>query len=156
MWPDSRVEQFVTSEFKPVRVHVKDHADEFRRLGEKYGAQWTPDILMIDHKGEEQHRIEGFLPLDEFLPQLMFGRARIDFSNGKFAEAEQRFDRVVQEFPNSDAAPESLYWRGVSKYKASNDPSALHATASAFEKQYQNSTWAMMAWVWRQDSSKRS
>jgi len=32
----------------PVRVHVRDQADEFKRLGERYGVQWTPTTLVID------------------------------------------------------------------------------------------------------------
>ena len=73
MYPDPRVVEFITERFEPVRVHVREQADEFKRLGAKFGAQWTPTILIIDPDGEVRHRIEGFLPVDDYLAQLMLG-----------------------------------------------------------------------------------
>jgi TolA-binding protein len=55
---------------------------------------------------------------------------------------------VVERFPNSDAAPEALYWAGVARYKATNDPSALEQTAQASAQRYQDSAWAKKASVW--------
>ena len=48
----------------------------------------------------------------------------------------------------SDAAPEALYWAGVSKYKASHDPVALKETAKAFSTRYKDSSWAKKASIW--------
>lgn len=148
MWPDERVVRFVNENFLPARVHVKDDAEEFKRYGQKYNAQWTPTILLLDPNGEEQWRIEGFLPLEDFLGQLMLGRAQMDFKQGKWAEAEKRFREIVEKLPKSDAAPEALYWGGVSKYKASSDPAALKATAKAFTTRYKDSSWAKKASIW--------
>jgi hypothetical protein len=148
VWPDERVVRFVNESFLPARVHVKDDAEEFKRYGQKYNAQWTPTILLLDPDGEEQWRIEGFLPLDDFLGQLMLGRAQMDFKQSKWAEAEKRFREIVEKLPKSDAAPEAQYWAGVSKYKASNDPAALKATAKAFTTRYKDSSWAKKASIW--------
>ena len=145
MWPDERVVRFVNENFLPARVHVKDDAEEFKRYGQKYNAQWTPTILLLDSNGDEQWRIEGFLPLDDFLGQLMLGRAQMDFKQAKWAEAEKRFREIVEKLPKSDAAPEALYWAGVSKYKASNDSKALKETAKAFSQRYKDSSWAKKA-----------
>ena len=148
MWPDERVVRFVNENFLPARVHVKDDADAFQRYGEKYNAHWTPTVLQLDLNGEEQWRTEGFLPLDDFLGQLMLGRAHMDFKQGRWAEAEKRFREIVEKLPKSDAAPEALYWGGVSKYKASHDPAALKETAKAFTTRYQDSSWAKKASIW--------
>ena len=149
MYPDIRVAGFITEQFIPVRFHVKDQHDDFQRVGAKYGAQWTPTILIVDANGDVHHRLEGFLPADEFLSQLMLGTARAAFDPQDYAAAEQRYRRVVEEFPETEAAPEALYWAGVSKYRATNDPSALKATAAAFANRYQSSSWAKKASVWR-------
>jgi hypothetical protein len=148
VWPDERVVRFVNENFLPARVHVKDDADAFQRYGEKYNAHWTPTILELDSAGDAQWRIEGFLPSDDFLGQLMLGRAHIDFKQGKWADAEKRFREIVAKLPKTDAAPEALYWAGVSKYKASNDPAALKETTKAFSERYKDSSWAKKASIW--------
>ena len=148
MYTDSRVAEFVSNNFIPVRVHVKQNSDAFKRLGEKYNAQWTPTVLMLDSDGNERHRIEGFLPADDFLPQLEVGSAHTAFARHDFADAEQRFRGIIERYPNSDVAAEALYWAGVSRYKATNDASALKDTAHAFGERYRNSTWAKKASVW--------
>jgi len=148
VWPDERVVKFVNENFIPARVHVKDDADAFKKYGEKYNAHWTPTILELDPEGEEFWRIEGFLPNDDFLAQLMLGRAQMDFKKGKWAEAEKRFREIYEKLPDADAAPEALYWAGVSHYKASNDSAALKETAQAFKTRYTDSTWAKKASIW--------
>ncbi len=149
MYPDHRVADFIAAHFLPVRLHVKDQHDEFRRRGAEYGAQWTPTILVIDADGTERHRIEGFLPVEDFLSQLGLGMAQAAFKRNDYQTAETLFRRVVDEYPNSEAAPEALYWAGVAQYRASNDAGALKATAVAFADRYQSSSWAKKASVWR-------
>jgi TolA-binding protein len=105
-------------------------------------------ILVLDPSGQERHRVEGFLPVDELVPQLEFGLGRVAFSRGEFEEAERRFRRVVEDAPDADVAPEALYWAGVARFKATDDAEALKATASAFHDRYQETTWAKKASVW--------
>ena len=136
------------SRFCHLRVHVRDQAEEFQRLGAKYAAQWTPTILVLDSDGAERHRIEGFLPADDFLPQLELGRAHADFRRGAFSDAERHFKAVVDQHPTSEAAAEGLYWAGVSRYKATDDPAALGETAKSFKDRFQDSSWAKKASVW--------
>ena len=149
MYPDSRVVQQIEQAFVPVRVHVKENREEFQRLGERFGAQWTPTILAIDESGQERHRIEGFLPVDDFVPQLALGAAHTAFGRGDFNAAAARFDEILTSYPNSDAAPEAQYWAGVSRYKDTNDPSALKETAERFMERFQETSWAKKSSVWR-------
>ena len=138
----------IDEEFVPVRVHVARQADDFKRLGKKYGAQWTPTILLLDDAGEEQHRIEGFLPVDDFLAQLAIGRAKAAFAKEDYARAERLYRQVTEQFGGNEAAAEALYWTGVSRYKGSGDAKALKETAERFKTQYQNSVWAKKSSVW--------
>ena len=148
MWPDTRVEEIVDQNFIPVRVHVQKNADEYQRLGGKYGAEWTPTILMLDSSGNERHRVEGFLPASELVPHLEFGSARIAFSGGAFDKAEERFRHIAEWHPDAEVSPEALYWAGVSRYKGGDDKDALKATAAALRDQYPSSSWAKKASVW--------
>jgi TolA-binding protein len=148
VYTDPRVVEFIRDNVLPVRVHVKQNSDQFKKLGEKYNAQWTPTILILDRDGNERHRIEGFLPADEFLPQLEIGTAHASFARLDHADAERRFRAIVDKYPQSDVAAEAQYWAGVSKYKASGDAAALKDTARAFKERYADSAWAKKASVW--------
>ena len=148
MYPDERVARFTTENFVPARVHVREQPEEWRRLGERYGVQWTPTVLVLDPAGTERHRIEGFLPAEDLLAQLTLGLGKSAFTRQEWADAERRFREVVDRFPGSDAAPEALDWAGVARYKATHDSAALTATAGAFTDRYQDSAWARRASVW--------
>jgi Tetratricopeptide repeat len=148
VYTDSSVAELISQHFVPARVHVRDNADAFKQLGQRFSAQWTPTILIADSEGKERHRIEGFLPVDDLIAQLTLGLAHSAFARGKFAEAEPLFRRVSERHSNTEAAPEALYWAGVSRYKATNDPDALGDTARAFQSRYTETSWAKKASVW--------
>src|SRR5689334_23535090 len=97
----------------PVRVHVREQRDEYKRLSERFNAQWTPTILILDPEGDERHRIEGFLPTDDFLSQIELGLAKVAFQRHNYAEAERLYREILEKFPATDAAPEAQYWAGV-------------------------------------------
>lgn len=128
---------------------MRNQAEDFKRFGERYGAQWTPTILFLDPSGVERHRIEGFLPLEDFLAQMTLGLGHLAFHANRWGDAEQRFESVTEQFSGTDAAPEAQYWAGVSRYKAGGDPMALRDTAAAFGRKYQQTVWAKKASVWK-------
>jgi len=144
VYPEPRVDKLVSESFIPVRLHVKKHPEAM----ECFGANWTPTVILLDSGGIERHRIEGFLPADDFLGQLLLGRGHIALANQRFDDAERDFRRIVDELPDSDAAAEAQYWMGVSRYKGSGDASALKATADAFRSRYSDSSWAKKASIW--------
>jgi thioredoxin-like negative regulator of GroEL len=144
VYPDPHVESFIKENFIPARFHVKTHPEAMAR----FGVDWTPTILILDSDGQERHRIEGFLPKDDFLAQVMLGRAHVAFKKGRFEEAESHYREIVARLPDTDAAAEALYWAGVSRYKATADAVALKQTAEAFKTQYTDSTWAKKASIW--------
>lgn len=127
---------------------MRDQAEDFKRLGERFSAQWTPTLLVIDQTGTERYRVEGFLPADDLLAELTLGLGHSAFARSDFAEAEKRFREVLERFPNSEVAAEAQYWAGVSRYKATNDAAALGETARQFTQRFQDSTWAKKASVW--------
>jgi TolA-binding protein len=128
-----------------VKIHIKENPEGF----ERFGAQWTPTVIIADPQATERYRFEGFLPPDEFLPQLEFGQAKVAFAAGDFTRAESLFRRIAEEHPTADVAPEALYWAGVSRYKGTGDPGALQDTATAFRSHYTDSVWAKKSSVWR-------
>ena len=105
-------------------------------------------MQIMDPDSTKRHQIEGFLPADDFLSQLKLGLAHSAFARQQWKEAESRYEDVVKTLPDSNAAPEALYWLGVSRYRGSGDVSALRQTAEAFKTRYTDSTWAKKASVW--------
>lgn len=148
MYPEPQLRAFVEEQFVPVRAHVKEQPDEFKRLGKRFDAHWTPTTVVVDPSGTERHRIEGFLPAEDFRAQLALGLAHSAFGQDDFQEAERRFRRVIERHPQTDAAAEAQYWAGVSRYKASGDASALADTARQFKERYRETSWAKKASVW--------
>ena len=147
MYPDPRVESFIREKFIPVRIHVRD--ENATALMERFGANWTPTIVFLDSGGVERHRIEGFLATEDFLAQLNVGLGRVAFGQNEWKKAEELFRQVVESYPDSDSAPEALYWKGVAKYKGSGDAAALGETARAFQERYTDSAWAKKSVIWR-------
>ncbi len=105
-------------------------------------------MLILDSKGHERYRIEGYLPKSEFRAHLEMGLARVAFMHKQWAEAERRYDQIVQNYPDASVVPEAIYWRGVCRYKGSNDHTALGEVATTLTQQYQDSVWAAKASVW--------
>ena len=128
----------------PVEAHIKEHPAYFHR----FDAVWTPTVLVLDPDGTERLRIEGYLPKDEFRAQLEMGLARVAFMRKRWADAEQRYAAVVERYPDSKVAPEAVYWRGVSRYKATNDHTALGDVPGQLEEKYADSVWALKALPW--------
>jgi hypothetical protein len=128
----------------PVEAHIKEHPAYFHR----FDALWTPTVLVLDSSGVERLRIEGYLPRDEFRAQLEMGLARVAFMHKQWADAERKYAQVIERYPDSKAAPEAVYWRGVSHYKATDDHTVLGELPEQFKEKYADSVWALKASVW--------
>ncbi len=65
-----------------------------------------------------------------------------------WADAEQRYDQIIERFPETAAAPEAVYWKGISQYKMTNDHTVLGGVAVELGAKYPESVWAQKAIVW--------
>lgn len=128
----------------PVKIHVAEQPREFAR----FGAVWTPTLAVMDPGGEERYRFVGYLPLEDFLARLELGLAHRAVGRKRWKEAEGLFSEVVDRHPETEAAPEAVYWAGVARYQDRDDPAALVATADALAAKYPDSDWAKKASVW--------
>ena len=128
----------------PLEAHIKEHPAYFHR----FDAVWTPTVLILDSDGVERQRLEGYLPKQEFRAQLELGLARNAFMHKQWADAENRYGQVVDGYPNSNAAPEALYWKGVSHYKATNEHTVLGELPGQFKEKYPDSIWALKTAAW--------
>jgi TolA-binding protein len=135
---------FINENFIPISVHIKENPAGFHR----FDSVWTPTALILDENGKERHRIEGYLPKDEFAAQLLLGVARVAFMQKKWKDAEALYDQILSDYPKSTAAPESVYWKAVSHYKGTNDHTVLGDVPKILQQKYPDSVWAKKAIPW--------
>jgi TolA-binding protein len=144
VYPDPRVTQFISQRFVTARVHVKEQPTMWKR----FSIRWTPTVLVLGPDGTEARRIEGFLPKDELLGQLQLALAFVAVNQKDWATARKEFETVVASYPDTEAAPEALYWAGVAKYSASHDASELKTLGKQFKERYTGTAWAKRASIW--------
>lgn len=124
--------------------HIKEHPAWFHR----FDATWTPTVLILDSNGTERHRIEGYLPKDEFQAQLEMGLGRLAFKEKKWADAERIYTGVIEKYPKTFSVPEAWYWRAVSHYRGTNDHTVLGQVAQELHEKAPDSIWTKKAIPW--------
>ncbi|MEB2309311.1 MAG: thioredoxin family protein [Candidatus Brocadiaceae bacterium] len=137
-YPDATVIEFINKNFIPLQINMQSGFD----LPSKYRVFWTPTILVLDPLGIEYYRFNGFLPPDEFLPQLYFGLGFMALEMQNCKTASVLLKSVVDRYPRSNIAPEAQYWYGVSEYKTSHNVDALLNAWRKIKKDYSHSIWA--------------
>ena len=136
--------RFILDNFIPVRAHIKEQPEVFSR----FRASWTPTQIFLDKDGVERYRIEGFLPVEDFLAQLEMGLGRLKFEREDYEGAERAFHDVCDGHPGAGAAAEACYWAGVAAYKARHTAEPLAETAKLLRERYPESEWTKKASVW--------
>lgn len=138
-YPNQHVAEFVMSRMVPVQVQSNSP------LADEFNVKWTPTVAVLDYYGKEHHRTVGFFPPEDFIPSLILGMGKIDFDTDQFNNAIIHLDRLLSDYPKSRAAPEAIYIRGVSRYKASHDPRYLKETYEKLQAEYPTSEWTQRA-----------
>lgn len=137
-YPNPSVTDYIRENFIPLHINTQSKSE----LLSKYRVFWTPTILILDSNGTEYYRFNGFLPPDEFIPQLELGLGMMALQKQEYKSAGVQLKLVVDKYPRSAVAPEALYWFGVSEYKASHNADALLNAWGNILKEYPESIWA--------------
>lgn len=137
-YPNAAVTDYINKNFIPLQINTQSNSD----LLNKYRIFWTPTILILDSDGTEYYRLNGFLPSDEFIPQLEFGLGKMTLEKHDYKKSSTKLKSVVDTYPKSGIAPEAQYWFGVSEYKATHNVDALLNAWRKIMKDYPNSIWA--------------
>lgn len=132
---------FIESHFIPVQANIKVKPAWFHR----FGVLWTPSVLILDPAGAERYRLEGYVPRDEFSGQLELGRARLAFVEKRWQAAEDIYQGIADDWSQTTAAPEAVYWVGVCFYKRTQDHTRLGPMAEQLRDRYPGTIWAKKA-----------
>lgn len=139
-YPDQAVVNFVGNNLIAVQLlsDSKPYADDFN-------VRWTPTVILLDENGKEHHRLVGFLPPSDFIPEMLLGIAKMKFNQDDFDGALLDFEKILSNYPQSKAAPETMYLRGVSRYKNTHDAKYLKEAYEQLRHAHPNSEWTQRA-----------
>ena len=143
-YPNEKVVEFITQNVIPLRVLFDQQP-----LATEFNIQWTPSLLVLDQDGREQHRTVGFMSAEELIPSLLLGIGYGHFNKSEFKEAIGCYEKILAEYPTSDAAPEATFQRGVSLYKSTHDPKPLKEAYTHLRDTYPASEWTKRAYPYR-------
>ena len=130
--------------FTPLQIDFNKN----KNLVNRFSVKWTPTVIILEVDGTEHHRFIGFLPPEDFIGQIMLGRAKSEFDLDHYGQAIQCFQEVLVRYPKTDAAPEAQYFLGVARYKASHDAKELKYGLEALQRDYPMSEWTKKAQVY--------
>ena len=139
-FPDQAVENFIIDRMVPLHAPAGTST-----LSADFRVVWTPTLMILDFYGREHARTVGFLPPDEMVPSLLLGIGKTALDRGMHNEAVLQFSTLLNGYPQSAAAPEAVYLRGVSRYKSSQSPTALKDIYQQLKNEYPQSEWAKRA-----------
>jgi hypothetical protein len=123
---------------------------ERTELMKRFDIAWTPTFLFQDSTGKVHRKLVGFMPVEDFLAQLKFGRGMIFFEKERNEEAATWFQRVLDEHPAAGVAPEAQFFVGVAGYKKTHMAGALRLAYEALSEKYPQSEWARRAGAYSQ------
>ncbi|MDP2976485.1 MAG: transglycosylase SLT domain-containing protein, partial [Anaerolineales bacterium] len=83
---------------------------------EKAYTQWA----YLDRYDEAAQTLLGFVsavPAHPNAPQSLMDAARVLERGGKLAEAAKTWERIADEYANSELVPQALFWAGIARYR---------------------------------------
>ncbi len=140
-YPNADVIDFINNSLIALRIKP-----DVQPIASDFNVNWTPTIVTLDKEGKEHHRTLGFLPPDEFISSLKLGIGKTHFDLGEFDKAISTLDALVKDCPQSKAAPEAIYYHGVSSFMVAHDASHLKKAYERLHAEYPDNEWAFRAW----------
>jgi thioredoxin-related protein len=144
--PDPKVSKFIDRMFVPTAYEIDD--PEAQPVLKQYGFEWTPTFIVADDSGNEVCRWVGYLPPGDFCAQLVFAEGRAAFKNKDWDKANKCYGMVIEKYPESEVAPEAMYYAGVAMYEKTHDASYLEETGKKLKARYPDTSWAKKGSVW--------
>ncbi len=144
--PDPEVSKFIDGKFVPAAFEISDPKSQ--EAIKRFGFEWTPTFIVADDSGNEVYRWVGYLPPGDFCAELVFAEGRAAFKDKDWDRANKCYGMVMEKYPDSEAAPEAMYYAGVAMYEKTRDASYLEETGKKLKARFPDSSWAKKASVW--------
>lgn len=122
-------------------VAVQVNFEEVSKLVNEFQAIWTPNLNVLDRNQKRIYWVEGWLPPAEFVAMLGVARGHYFLRGKKYTDAEPLYRAVLEQHPRSQFAAEALYYKGISRYLASNDVEELKEDWTTLQRSYPQIAW---------------
>jgi hypothetical protein len=143
-YPNPKVVNFINETMIPIQVRF-----DAQPIATDYNVKWTPTIITLDSDGKEHHRTVGFLAPEELIPSLLLGIAKVSFDADLFESALTSLNRLLSEYPESNASSEAVYLRGVCLYKSTHDAKPLKEAYEKLNSRDPKDEWTQRAYPYR-------
>jgi hypothetical protein len=143
-YPNPVVVRFISETMIPIQVKF-----DTQPISTDFNVKWTPAIITLDSDGKEHHRTVGFLSPEELIPSLLLGIAKISFDADRFDNALTNLNRLLTEYPESNASSEAIYLRGVCLYKSTHDARPLKEAYEKLNARDPKDEWTKRAYPYR-------
>lgn len=110
-YPNPRTVELVKDWMISLRVSVNSHRD----LAAQFRIQYTPTLVVLDGDRSELHRLVGFHPPDQLVPELMAVTARAHYQNRRFRKALVLSKKILADYPRSAWAAEASRLEAASR-----------------------------------------
>ncbi len=143
-YPDKNVAAFIEIELVPIRI-LYDAVP----MSQDFNVKWTPTLVVLDVGGKEHYRTLGFIPPEDLVASLLLGMGKACFDLDEWDQAIENFERIIKDYSKSYYAPEAVYLRGVSRYKATEQGEHLKQIYETLRTEYPQSVWTSRALPYR-------
>lgn len=134
-------------------VPVRIDAEENREMAERFRVGWTPAFVVCDDEGNALERWEGYIPAEDFIPQLIIAKGLSAFHLGRHEEAVREFQMLVEDYPGSELVPEAEYYLGAATFKLTGETNKLSEVCRDLIMTHPESTWTKRCSLWGRDSN---
>jgi hypothetical protein len=141
VYPVKEIGDFIMNEMIPLRIPTSNE-----EMTKKFEIKWTPTLITMDVNEKEHQRTLGFMGVDELIPSLLLGMAKIPFDEGEPARAIELLQKVIDDYPKSNSVPEAIFLRGVAGYKNTHQAAPLKEAYNILNQNYPDTTWAKRAY----------
>lgn len=142
-YSNEQVQRYLEEHFIALKTQV--FWDKPSELLARFNVKWTPTLLIHDQRGTAHHSVVGYVPEEDLLAHLAFGRARVLFDTDHLIDAIELLKGVIETHPAAGVAPEAVYYLGVAEYKRYHDAGALRRVFDTLTVKYSESEWRRRA-----------
>lgn len=114
------------------------------RMRSQYSAIWTPSFYFLNSRGAPFWFFEGALNTEDFLFILAIGEVHILLPKGRYSEAPDILESLIQKYPTNPRTAQLIMLNGMAYYLKYSDKDAFHAAMSQIVEEHPQSAEAGM------------